>query len=495
MTTMNKFTIVALALLVSTGCKKKEEAGEKASEAKVAANTKAADEAKPAAKEISITTKSPEARAAFIAGREPADLARFSDAAPKLREAVKLDPEFALAHLYLSFGMGGTEAEELRARALELSAKLPEAERLYISGIVAGNQSRIADSQRDLKRLLEIAPESWRAHVAAANWHQIAGESAKAKALLLRAVELNPKSPPTLNLLAYAHAELGEFKEAIAAATEQVELVPGEPNPLDTKGEIELMGGQYEAAEASFAKALAFNPKFVLAKSGVASAQLYRGDFDGGLATLAEARTTAGTPTERFGAHYDWVLAHALLNKDAQALAATKGLVASANESGFVGEAAAAFTRAQLHLHRKDAKKAAAEIAKATTALDGKKAPQWQQLVIRAVGVEVAARLGDKAAAKKAFDAFSAISEDSPLHSLARGYLAWAEGDTDKALAEFAKTEKTFQVTQGLRATADLLDSLKRNDEAKAVKEKIRKLGRRDIESILIHYSTMEDLE
>ena len=490
---------MALSLVVISGCKKKEDAGEKATDkasaAKVTTQTPAADKAKPATpglKEIPITTKSPEAKALFIEARTLIEFQRRAEAMPKLEEALKLDPEFAQAQLYYAVGPG-TTAQEARAKVVKLAAGLPEAERLLISGSVTADLNPAA-AVSDFVRLLELAPGSWRAHAAAASAYRSDNKLAKARTHFERAVELNPKNPVTYNDLAYLYVAIGELDKAVTAATKQVELSPGEANPADTKGDIELMAGDYVSAEASFRKALTLNPEFHDAKSGIAAAQIYRGKTKEGIALLSELKATPGTAIDRLRRTFDWTLALALSNKGKEALAATKSLVAPGDEVGLSGEAVAAMARARIHSHRKDFKKAASEIAKATALIEGKPTPQWQKLNVYDAAVVVAARLGDKAAANKAFKALLAVN-NKRSYDIARGHLAWVEGDTDKALAEFAKVERSFQVGTALLATAELLESLKRNDEAKAVREKIRKLGRRDVDSILIHFANMESMK
>ena len=78
-----------------------------------------------AAGAVSVTTKSPEAAAAFLAGRDLADNLRIPEAQAQYRKALSLDPDFALAAAYLSTTVPGAEGDAMIERAVVLSAEAP----------------------------------------------------------------------------------------------------------------------------------------------------------------------------------------------------------------------------------------------------------------------------------------------------------------------------------------------------------------------------------
>ena len=132
-----------------------------------------------------------------------------------LREAVALDPDFALAHLALAEAIRASapvgnprhaDADESLARALEASARSVEAERLFVVGKVA--QTRAAQTQgagapalslfaqaaAAHEALLQLQPEHFGAVGELANTYRRLGRVAEANRLVLRLAELRPNS-------------------------------------------------------------------------------------------------------------------------------------------------------------------------------------------------------------------------------------------------------------------------------------------------------------
>ncbi|MDH4271343.1 MAG: protein kinase, partial [Candidatus Aminicenantes bacterium] len=88
-----------------------------------------------------VTTSSMEAYNYFLKGRDEYERFFFDQARQSLEKAVALDPDFALAYLYLAKANSLMGVSEERVRALEkakaLSGKLTEKERLYIEAAYA----------------------------------------------------------------------------------------------------------------------------------------------------------------------------------------------------------------------------------------------------------------------------------------------------------------------------------------------------------------------
>src|SRR5262245_38449410 len=70
-------------------------------------------------KEISITSKSPQAIEHFKTGRDLSENIRFAESAEEFAEALKLDPDFALAHAYHGLATPGAAG----LQELELASK------------------------------------------------------------------------------------------------------------------------------------------------------------------------------------------------------------------------------------------------------------------------------------------------------------------------------------------------------------------------------------
>src|SRR4051794_10228934 len=78
---------------------------------------------------IPITTKSDEARREYLAGRSLVENLRNTEAIPRFQEAIRLDPDFALAHLALSnVSPTATEFQAERAAAVKAMGAATEGE-------------------------------------------------------------------------------------------------------------------------------------------------------------------------------------------------------------------------------------------------------------------------------------------------------------------------------------------------------------------------------
>ena len=84
---------------------------------------------------IPVTSANPDAAAAFETGRDFADNVRVPEAIDQFQKAIRMDPDFALAHAYLGSALTGAEGLAELDRAVALSAKLPVAERDLIGAM------------------------------------------------------------------------------------------------------------------------------------------------------------------------------------------------------------------------------------------------------------------------------------------------------------------------------------------------------------------------
>ena len=212
----------------------------------------------------------------------------------------------------------------------------------------------------------------------------------------------------------------------------------------------------------------------------------------GAIDTLTAAVGVASTPGDRLFVQRNLVMAHVLAGKDQEAITATDDLAKTAGEMGLIGDAAAALVRARIHAHRGRWSEANEEIKKAAAALEGKDAPLIQKTLVHQVWVEVAARAGDKGGAESAFAAYESLDKEGPAHTLSRGYVAWARGDVDAALAAFGELEGTGLKSQAAYARAGALGVAGKEDEAKAAWAKLNKLPGRDLDSIMLWYRAQE---
>jgi tetratricopeptide (TPR) repeat protein len=271
---------------------------------------------------VSVTAKSLEAAAAFAAGRDLADNLRVPEAQIQYRKALSLDPDFALAAAYLGASMPGAEGDALIERAVVLSAKLPENERMLVQATSAGRRGDENEVIALRRKLAESAPADWHTQF---DWGQVLFNSRKwneAAAAYQKAVTLNPKAGSAYNSLGYAQLAQNRHEDAIAAFKRYAEINPTEPNPADSLGEALLRAGRFEESEAAFQKALAISPAFYTAWEGIAKARAMRGDWPGSYQAADKARAAAARPIDQVGLGFDQAWSLFAEGKKAEALKA-----------------------------------------------------------------------------------------------------------------------------------------------------------------------------
>jgi len=270
------------AILVLAGCSAPK------SEAPAAASTTPAT--------MTITSRSPEAIEHLKKGEILAVNQRATEAVTEFDAALKLDPDFVLAHTARGSATPGPDGlKELEAAAAAASA-LPAAERALAEGVLAARQNEIGKARAAYTTLTTAAPGDWRGHYLLGNMLLGAADYAGAVPALRKAVELNPAAGGANNMLGYAALQQGDVEGAIKAFTDYTVALPMEPNAQDSLGEALLAAGRFADAEAAFQKALALSPQFFSGWDGTAYARHYAGNEKGAGEALAREKSVATRP-------------------------------------------------------------------------------------------------------------------------------------------------------------------------------------------------------
>ncbi len=450
--------------------------------------------AAPAAKTISITTKSPEALAHLHKGETLFNNLRTEEAAAEFAEALKLDPDFALAHAFHGQATPGPDGLKEIEGAVAASGSASEAERALIEGLAANRRGDAAQGLTALKRVIELAPDDWRGHFALGQ--QLIGveKHADAVAPLKKAAELNPASGGAHNMLGYAALRQGDTEGAIKAFTEYARILPQEPNPQDSLGEALLAAGRFKESEAAFQKALDLSPQFWTAHQGIAYAKLFAGDWAGGRAALEKAKAAATRRSDKIAVGIETADVASAQRNTAEALRILDGVDKTAGAQ----PSEIAFTpvvRAWTLLAAGRGREAMAPIAAGLKTADaGTLSPGLTRTLRRELlraRITAEAQAGDAAAAEKtsaALDAAAAADSENPSADSAmhygRGELAVARRDIPAARAHFDRCSVEDQMCrwEGLLAAEKARDKA----GATAVREQLLKVYQRDPVHLII---------
>jgi serine/threonine protein kinase/tetratricopeptide (TPR) repeat protein len=288
-----------------------------------------------------------------------------TDAVREFEEAVRLDPQFALAYLRLSeayYFLGdikrGTEIEQ---KVEQWQSRLPRYEQLSLQVVKA---SRSDDPEAELAARRAFVSEFPRSSLERGVLALVLsrfGRRDESLDVLQRGLALDPKNEDLLNFQSYLLTRYGDLNGGLAANDAYRAVRPGDPNPLDTRGDILFMAGRDDEAVASYRQVLALKPDFAeygeylkLAivytdqrKPDMSNASMQQyiqrttpldrlyvplfeaqfkqiaGDFEGGLASYREAVTklAASRQTEAAGNYLrPFVVLSALIGENASAL-------------------------------------------------------------------------------------------------------------------------------------------------------------------------------
>ena len=216
-----------------------------------------------------VTTTNMEAYNDFLRGREDYEKFYFIEARRFLERAVEQDPEFALAHFYLTRVYGNLGDIPKRDKALEkfkkFGKKVTGREGLYIKAILAGMDKKDKDRKKYFEALQEIArkyPEEKRIHFDLGLYYMGKNMNDEAEGELKKAIELDRRYGYALNQLAYLYSYKNDFEKALEYFRRYAAVSPGDANPFDSMGEMYFRMGKLDESIEKFKEALEVKPDF-----------------------------------------------------------------------------------------------------------------------------------------------------------------------------------------------------------------------------------------
>jgi tetratricopeptide (TPR) repeat protein len=255
---------------------------------------------------IAITTSSDEARKEYLAGRDLQEKLRITDSIAHFDKAISLDPNFALAELNrANVSPTAKEFFEHLNKAVTLSAKASDGERMLIQATDAGANANPTKQKEILDQLVAAYPNDERAHFNLGGYYFGQQDFNQAIAHYKKATELAPDYSTAYNILGYAYRQNEAYSDAENAFKKYIELIPNDPNPYDSYAELLLKMGRFDEAITQYNKALSIEPNFVNSHFGIAAALAYQGKASEAQAELekmtAKARSDGERRTALFG--------------------------------------------------------------------------------------------------------------------------------------------------------------------------------------------------
>jgi tetratricopeptide (TPR) repeat protein len=403
--------------------------------------------APPEGAQVPVTTASAEARALFMKGRDDADNTRESEAIDRFREAIKLDPKFALAYAYLGYYQQGPEGETSMQNALAQSRTLPEAERLLVEELAALRAGDNEKARTLAARVVQLSPFDWHAQLDLGNRLFTEHRYAEAEQAFGKAAAFGPAAAVVFNQLGYLYLVQRRFDPAVTEFKKYAELRPNEPNTFDSIGEGLMAVGKLDEAEKSFRKAAEM--KFSFAWGGVAETRFLRGDWAGGMEALAKSREAAVLPGDKLDVDGMAFWATLAQHQIDDALARADALEKEAKDRGLDDQLAASSAyRSAALLDAGKSKEALEELGKTTKALDKASSSTRSMLPVRRLLLVLRAlaeaRQGKAPEAEKTAAELSDLAKKAPAQAdydslvpFGKGAAALARGERREAIARF----------------------------------------------------------
>ncbi len=227
---------------------------------------------------LPLTSKSPEAQRLVVeAMRVGLDLVEQEQSDVMLRQAIKLDPDFAMAHeLLAQNSLDPAEQVTENAKALALKSHASPAERLVIEWWQDATEHKLISAITKMNDVLSQYPHDKWVIFMVTNWLTTQTQYERAVAVYERSGITD--SPGLMNNMGYCYAYMREFDKAFAQMDKYVAALPKDANPQDSYAEILRMAGNFNKSLEHYRAALAIDPQFYSSQFGIADTYSLMGD-------------------------------------------------------------------------------------------------------------------------------------------------------------------------------------------------------------------------
>jgi tetratricopeptide (TPR) repeat protein/DNA-binding winged helix-turn-helix (wHTH) protein len=213
------------------------------------------------------TTKNVEAYQYYSLGVEKTQQFENAQARDLLKQAIALDPNFAMAYARIGYTYALADFDPEKGRpylqkALQLSAHLPEKDRLYINSWYAISKGDYGAASRILYQIIRLYPQETEAYWRLARLLRAEERPEEALRILNTGLASTPNDKNLNNTLGFVLMSLRRFPEAIAAERRYIAIAPDEPNSHDSLGMAYEQSGDYPSALVEYSNALSLNSQF-----------------------------------------------------------------------------------------------------------------------------------------------------------------------------------------------------------------------------------------
>ena len=227
---------------------------------------------------LPLTSKSSEARRLVDeAWTLYIDRVEQAQSIEKLRQAVKIDRDFAMGHeLLAQISLDSAEQVREQAKAFATRKHATPAEQTVIEWYQDASDAKLIPAITKMNDVLSQYPHDKWVVWMTTWWLMTQTQYERSIAIYERSGITD--SAGLMNNMGYNYAGIRAFNKAFAQMDKYVAEMPGDPNPQDSYAEILRMAGHFHQSVEHYRAALAINPEFYASQFGVADTYSLMGD-------------------------------------------------------------------------------------------------------------------------------------------------------------------------------------------------------------------------
>jgi len=225
----------------------------------------------PERHQMPITTSSEEARELFLKGREIAEEIQISESDSLFNLAIQLDPEFALAYLFLRNNVGFSKAKKL-------INKVSPGEKLLINSWSAFHTGNLLFREKIDSLIILYPKDKHCLYYAGALWFK--QDEKKALGYYQKAIKLDKYYAPPYIHIGYLMMNKGKYREAEDNFLMFLGLRPNSANGMDSYGDFLMETGREDEALIQYRMAHEMSPGLSISNRKVVWIYIRRGEFE-----------------------------------------------------------------------------------------------------------------------------------------------------------------------------------------------------------------------
>jgi tetratricopeptide (TPR) repeat protein len=216
---------------------------------------------------LPVTTASQAATQRFESGMIHYENHRWNLALDDWHEAIKLDPNFAQAYVWICFTTADPAEEAYdRAKAEALLKQVSPGEQLLIRWMAGFRENHYVEAIAAMNDLLVMFPRDKRLNFLVGYWLYRQDQYEFSRKLTMRALAEDSSYATCYNQLGYIYSRLDDIDKALEMTAKYVELLPSQPNPHDSYGEMLRFAAHYDEALSQYRLALKIDPTFYISQ-------------------------------------------------------------------------------------------------------------------------------------------------------------------------------------------------------------------------------------